>query len=356
MNFIPAYIIAYSNSDFTNPHEVVLPDDPKDCRETFTHAGAKYWGLETCRHKATSVVRDSNKIVYQYDAHNWVKIGFKERANISSVNISTKWFTGNQVRAVSIVMIDELLNSKVEVLSRVSLKPDQEHTFTFRSIVATECLIKVYYEGGLSRINFMGESAERQLPTRENLLEKARISHVSNAHYGNPSMAVQGNRKEMHMVGWESARTGYGEQAVFQLEHPSRINEIVVDTYLHRFNSPLTCHLFGLSINDWENVDAHMSSIPKWMLHFNDGYQVIPDNFQEYMLNQSYLQEKTTEPTTFEISLFNKPDSPWNAILPHENLTPDTYHRFKDLQDHGPFSHLLYMHYPNGGIHGLKCL
>ena len=92
MKFIPAFIIAYSNSDFTNPHEVVLQEEPKDCREVFTHSGAKYWGLETCRHKATSIDNDKKKITYQHDAYNWLSLAFKERAEISSVNLSTKWF------------------------------------------------------------------------------------------------------------------------------------------------------------------------------------------------------------------------------------------------------------------------
>jgi len=242
-----------------------------------------------------------------------VKIGFKKRAKISSVQISTKWFTGNQARAVSVVMIDELSKQEVEVLSRVSLQPDQEHTFTFPEIIATECFIKIFYEGGISRINFFGEVAEKQLPIRKNLLENASISHVSNDHYGNPKMAVQGSRKEMHMVGWESARTGYGEQAIFHFEQPTHINEIVVDTYLHRFNSPLTCHVFGLLLEEGKNLESYLPTLPKWMLQFED------------------------------------------AVLPHENLEPDTYHRFTSLKENGPFSHLLYLHYPNGGIHGLKC-
>ena len=354
MTFISSYIIAYSNSDFTNPHEVVLPDEPKDCRKDFTHAGAKYWGLETKRHLATSLDKTNKKIYYQHQAYNWLKLGFKERGKISTVKISTKWFTGNQVRAVSIIMIDELLKEEMEVLTRVDLQPDQEHTFSFPSTTATECLIKIYYEGGISRINFFGELAEQQLPKRENLLGKAKISHVSNDHYGHPKMAVNGNRKELHMVGWESARTGFGEQAIFHLERPTKIQEVVVDTYLHRFNAPLTCHVFGLLLEDGKKLADYLLDIPKWVLKFEDGHKVLPDNFQQYMLDQSYLKEKTSQANKFEILLFNPPNSAWKAILDYQPLAPDTFHRFTDLKHIGSFSHLLYMHYPNGGIHGLK--
>ncbi len=354
MKFIPSYIIGYSNSDFTNPHEVVLPDEPKDCRKVFTHAGAKYWGLETCRHKATRIDPADKKIYYDHHAHNWLKLGFQERAELSSMSVSTKWYTGNQARAISVILIDELSNTQLEVLTRVELQPDQEHTFSFAPTLATECYIKIFYEGGISRINFFGESATKQLPTRKNLLQTATISNISNVHYGNPEMAVKGNRKELHMVGWESARTGFGEQAVFHLEQPTEIQEIVVDTYLHRYNAPLTCHVFGLLLTPEMDINNQLSSLPKWQLFFEDGHQVRPANFQQYMLHQLYLQEKTNQPTQFEISLSTPPNSPWKAILPFEQLQPDTYHRFTDLDHHGPFSHLLYLHYPNGGIHGLK--
>jgi allantoicase len=161
--FIPSHIIAYSNSDFTNPHEVVLPDDPKDCTDNYTHMGVKYWGLETKRHKATTIEEGNKKIYYNHEAHHWLKIGFKYRTEIKSLRVSTKWFTGNQVRAISVLLIDELTGGEQEVLSKKILQPDQEHHFLFEATTATECLIKMYYEGGISRINFFGEKTEAQL-------------------------------------------------------------------------------------------------------------------------------------------------------------------------------------------------
>ena len=110
-----------------------------------------------------------------------------------------------------------------------------------------------------------------------------------------------------------------------------------MDTYLHRFNSPLTCHVFGLLIEEGKDVESYLPSIPKWVLRFDDGHQVIPENFQQYMLDQSYLKEKTSVSSSFEIALFNQPDSPWVAVLPHENLVSDTFHRFTSLEENDPF-------------------
>ena len=352
--FIPAFIIAYSNSDFTNPHEVVLETDPIDCTQDYTHMGVKYWGLETCRHKASEVQPAQKSIRYDHNSYHWIRIGFRERAQLSELRVSTRWFTGNQVRGISVVLIDEGTKRESEVLTRVSLQPDQEHRFEFEETVATEALIRLYYEGGISRINFFGESVAQQLPDKINLLKSAEISYVSNDHYGHPAMAVNGERKELHMVGWESARTGFGEQALFQLTHPAKIEELVVDTYLHRLNAPLTCHLFGLQITAESSLDEHMQKAPRWKIRFTDGTEVIPENFQQFMLAEKYLEIETDDPGAFEILLHLPESSEWKALLPFEVLQADTYHRFFPEQKEEACSHLLYLHYPNGGIHGMK--
>jgi allantoicase len=351
---LPAFLIAYSDSDFTNPHEAVLPDAPKDCRGHFTHMGAKYWGYETRRHRATTVLPEKQALAYDHNAHNWMMIGLKRRAKIKEISISTKWYTGNQVRAVSVFLVDELTGKAKQVLNRKDLKPDAEHRFKIPATIATECLVECYYEGGLSRINFFGEEMKEQLPERPNLLEGAKITHVSNEHYGKPDRAVIGNRGEMHMVGWESARTGFGERALFHLKKPAVIGEIVVDTYLHRLNAPLTAHAFGVNASE-KQIEALMKQAPRWKLVFAGGKEVIPPDFRDYMLKQKYLKEKgVKDPENFRIMLHLPKGSAWKPLLPFAPLSPDTFHRFRELKKAGPVTHVLYMHYPNGGIHGLK--
>jgi allantoicase len=87
--FLQAFLIGYSDSDFTNPHEAMLPDEPRDCRGDFTHMGAKYWGFESRRHRATTVVADKQALLYDHGAHDWLLIGLKRRAEVSVARIST---------------------------------------------------------------------------------------------------------------------------------------------------------------------------------------------------------------------------------------------------------------------------
>jgi allantoicase len=351
---IPAALIAYSESDFTNPHEVVLPGAPKDRRGDFTHMGARYWGYESRRHRATRVRPREAALEFDHRAGNWMRIGLKRRAKVGRIAISTRWFTGNQVRAVSVSLTDEVTGRARRVLTRAKLRPDAEHAFTIRPTLATECRVEIHSEGGIARIRFFGEVAKEQPLRRRNLLAGARITHVSNAHYGKPEQAVAGDRRPMHMVGWESARTGYGEQALFHLGRPAVIDEVVVDTYLHRLNAPLTAHVFGVNATA-RDLPGLMKQAPRWSLVFDGKKQVIPADLRDYMLNQRYLREHgVKDRERFRIRLHVPKDCPWQAILPFAPLSPDTLHRFRKLHDVGPVTHVLYMHFDNGGIHGLK--
>ncbi len=347
---LSAFVVSYSDSSFTNPHEVARFDEPPECTGNFTHMGAKYWGFETVRHRATCLLEDGQGFRFDHNAHNWLRLGLKQRASISRINISTRWFTGNQVPEVSIELIDG--QSTKEVLTRVPLMPDQDHAFTIPETIASECLIRCYHEGGIARVTLEGEPLDDE-PRPENLLTHAIISHVSNEHYGKPQDAVAGERGVDYMLGWESARTGFGEHALFHLRSPARISELIVDTYLHRLNPPLSCHVFGLRIQDGMDLDDLWQSRPCWAIEFDDGISVFPENFTSYMQEKRFLEEPTAEPEVFNVRLHRK-DERWLPLVSFGHLRADTWHRFRDIESTEPVTHVLYMHYPNGGIHGLK--
>ena len=157
------------------------------------------------------------------------------------------------------------------MIERAKLKPDEDHVFIVASLTASRCRVRCYHEGGIARVNLFGE-AEEALIEQTNLLEKARISYVSNDHYGSPAMAVEGQREQDYMIGWESARTGFGEQCVFSfLRRVEKL--IIVDTYMHRLNPPLSCHLFGLVDKRGFEIEA-MKKQPSWCIQFDNGTEV----------------------------------------------------------------------------------
>ncbi len=342
--YLPAFLMSYSDSSFTNPHEVVLPDEPPDCTGDFTHMGAKYWGFETARHRALE--RTASGFRFDDEACHEFVIGLKQRCVVEEIRVSTKWFTGNQVPEVTLELVDG--DHSEVVVERARLMPSDEHIFQVDRITASRCRVLCFHEGGIARVNLFGE-AGIELYARPNLLEQARISHVSNDHYGSPMMAVAGNRHENHMVGWESARNGFGERCVFSFDQSIEPRLLVVDTYLHRLNPPLSCHLFGCD----GDLETALTLSPRWTVKFEDGSEVIPDNIQSYISSRQFLQASAPNPGKFEVVLTTPADSPWQPLLAFGDLRPDTWHEFA-LEQGQRFSHLLYSHFPNGGVHGLK--
>lgn len=346
---IPAFIRRYSDSSFAVIHNITKSDEPVFDADAFTIVGKEMDGSESRRYRAfTAVESDRPEMIFDPDAHDVIDIRLKNRAKVFTIEISTEWFTGNQVQEVSLTLIDEVTKNQVVALTRQSLKPDQKHFFEVNGITATEARVQTYPDGGIARIRFYGQAME-PLDARENILERAKITHVSNAHFGSPLMAVQGRRQVEHMWGWESARTGYGEQALFNLDRDYMIDEIVVDTYRHTFNAAPMCSVFGAK-GDPETL---MKQTPRWAIRFADGSVVTPPNLREYMANREYRNEnRGNEPFNHFLQVDEK--SPWQAVIMRGMLERDTYHRFCDLKSRGPFSHLLFLYFPSGGIHGLK--
>ncbi len=96
-----------------------------------------------------------------------------------------------------------------------------------------------------------------------------------------------------------------------------------------------------------------MSTPPKWAVTKPDGETLVPDNFQKYMQLHREGTDHHEQSKALVIRL--KAGSPiWKPLLPFKALRPDTYHTFTELDYLGPIAHLLFMHYPNGGIHWLK--
>jgi allantoicase len=353
MTRIPAFLKSYSDSSFTNPHQVALPETPPDCTGDFTHMGAKYWGFETKRHIATTINATKDGFNFNADGHHWLHLGLAFRSKITSLSVSTKWFTGNQVPVISVLLTDKLNGTTATVITKERLAPDAEHQFDIDPTWATDCKVLCYHEGGISQVNLFGDQGA-PLYQQENILEHAEISHISNEHYGRPADVVIGKREQDYMFGWESARTGFGEHALFKLQQKTNIATIIVDTYLHRLNPPLSCHVFGADLSDADLASLSTlpaSSLPQWKIVFPDQKEIVPDDFRDYMGKQSYLELGYSE---FEIKLHLPDPDVWKTLISFGQLYPDTWHEYNDMATKGAMNAIYYMHFPHGGIHGLK--
>ena len=117
---------------------------------------AKLGELKTSWHRATTVNTAERSLNYDHTAYHWFLIGLLERAEISSMRICTKRYTGNHVPVVSVLLRDELTETEAQVLQRQLLGPDAEHELPIPPTAATECRVEIFSEEEISRVNLIG--------------------------------------------------------------------------------------------------------------------------------------------------------------------------------------------------------
>lgn len=350
--FIPARVLDYSDSAFTVVHQVVKLEEPVFDPDAFTLMGKEMDGCESRRHRSVAAVPERAAFRYDPRAHNFIRIGFLQRSRVERLELSTEWFTGNQVQWARVYLTDELTGTRHLLLDRTRLEPDAKHFFDVEPLDGTELYVECYPDGGMARVRCYGERSSLSLPKRINLLEGAAVSHASNVHYGTPEDAVAGQREVEFMRGWESGRAGFGERVLFTRTHAAEVYEVVVDTYRHLLNTPPRFYLFGSRAEG--SSDDLMHHAPHWEV-VGGSKVVVPDDLRAYIRGQKYLADFGDD-APFELRLAYDEAGPWAPILVHEALRPDAYHRFTSLQSRGPYDRLLVMHFPNGGIHGLQVL
>ena len=72
------------------------------------------------------------------------------------------------------------------------------------------------------------------------------------------------------------------------------------------------------------------------------------------MTEQRYREEPALGSGPIQIRLANSNDGAWVPLAGFQRLNPDCLHRFTDVKTHPPVSHLLFMFFPSGGLHGLR--
>ncbi len=108
--------------------------------------------------------------------HDWVVVALGRRGRIVRVEIGTRYFRGNYPESASLEAVDapgaddpeaelELLDESgawSEILPRVGLEPDADHAYEppeLRPALATHVRLRIYPDGGISRLRLFGEPA-----------------------------------------------------------------------------------------------------------------------------------------------------------------------------------------------------
>ena len=300
-------VLAANDDFFASKENLVKDEDPVWNPDKFTSRGKWMDGWETRRRREPG--------------HDWAVIALGVPGILQHVVVDTSHFTGNFPESASIEAIDlpdnpsvvELVRDPgrwVEVVARTLLRGDTRNELTVhhRSRV-THVRLVIYPDGGIARLRAKGDpvppdgllDGEREVDLA--LLQNgARAIDCSDRHYSSPNrMLVPGKAKGM-WDGWETRRRrGAGNDwAVIRLAGRGEVSRLELDTTHFRGNAPGSV--------DVEAIDA-------------PGARIGDLRFAQ-----------------------------WSTLLSQTPVEPNSRHRWSDLAEAGPATHLRLNIHPDGGV------
>jgi allantoicase len=302
-----------ANDEFFAPKENLLrPGRGLFIPDKYTARGKWMDGWETRRRRIPG--------------HDWCVIRLGMAGRIRGVDVDTHHFVGNFPERASIeaCVRPEKLETRTllgprtawrEILPPSSLRGSSENLFEIdASEVFTHVRLNIYPDGGVARLRIYGE-VDPSLALRSNrVLDLASIRNgglvmgASDMHFGSKDNLIMPGRSASMGDGWETRRRrGPGfDWLVLKLAALGRIDKIEIDTNHFKGNFPESCSL--------EGCRAEGQSLDR-------------------------LTSGATE---------------WEEFLPRTRLYPHRRHFLQPRKGAGPFSHVRFNIFPDGGVSRLR--
>lgn len=344
---IPLEVLSYSDSLFTNPHDLVSSAPVNDGRGTFTHLGVKMEGLESARHLNFKALNGANGVVFNRDnaVTNEVRLRVKDSkvASVSEIEFDTAFYTRNNVNYVfTVTFVSDLDGSEVVVLRNLKLDGDAKKLVKLDKPENATRIILHLGEGGLARFKARGVFLKESLKRLESLLTSAKVFSASDASYGDPKLVLRSAREGSVMAGWESCRHSARHALGIDLGKSSHLMRIEIDTYMHRLNAFKYVAVLGTTSE--EPFDKILKDLPKWKVKHGAVETVVSDQD----LND-YHDKNAPLDSSFSYEITVPSNGSWRVLLPMSPLQPDTLHTFE--KDFGLVSRIMLLGVPDGGIH-----
>jgi allantoicase len=292
-----------SDEFFAAKERLIQPADPVFIEDKYDDHGKWMDGWESRRRRTPG-----------HD-HCIIRLGVP--GVVHGIDIDTRYFTGNfppQASVDACVSNEDIPDSGwTEIVPRTDLAGDQHHFVEVSDRqVWTHLKLNIYPDGGIARLRIYGEvraelEADNGVIDLFALRNGGRALAASDEHYGSMHNLNLPGRGVNMGDGWETARRrGPGNDwVIVALGRPGVVERVEVDTAHFKGNYP-----------DRVSVEAAL---------FEHHGQATVDSDR------------------------------WQTLLPEAKLQMDQQHYFeKELEDHGPVSHVRMSIYPDGGVSRLR--
>lgn len=347
-------LLSYTDSLFTNPHDIVSHSLPLDGRGTFSHVGVRMQGLESRRHlnfrcmdaSRGAFVRDAS---IRNDLH--LRVCGGQVAVMDGMEINTAFFTHNNVAivySIEFLLVDLSTNTSTVThhIERIHLSGDSVTRIDLPDgVKATDIKISCG-EGGITRFHVYGELCDGHFKHKEvDILHNERSNAVivasSDSTYGDAKLVLRQRREGSVMAGWESCRHSGVHYLIVRMPDQSCVHRIEVDTYMHVLNPfRYVCVLGANLVND----EACRELLPKCKVKSN---AELKDWLSIHDLNQMCADNAST----VEYEMVVGQESGLKQLIPWTAIKADTLHTFYIDANTTEFTHLFVLAVPDGGLH-----
>lgn len=294
-----------TNDDFFAPMtNLVKPEAPVWIADKYTTKGKWMDGWESRRRRTPG--------------YDWCELKLGLRGVIKGVNVQTSFFTGNYPSHASLDAKDGK-GAWVEILPKTALNGNSDNFLPVKSDKAWDHVrLNIFPDGGVARLRVYGDVAPdwSKLP-KKSVIDLVSVENgglpllASDMHYSHPQNLIMPGRSKNMGDGWETKRRrGPGHDwTILKLGTAGTISKIEVDTNFFKGNYPDSCMLEGVHKPGATGTE-------------------LADEFVT-----------------------------WTPILPQTKLSAHKRHFFqKEIQKHGPVTHVRLNMYPDGGISRLRLL
>jgi allantoicase len=302
-----------ANDEFFAPKENLLkPGRGLFIPDKYTARGKWMDGWETRRRRTPG--------------HDWCVVRLGVPGRIRGVDVDTNHFVGNFPEEASVeacfrpgeVSARALLGPRTpwrEVLARSPLRGTSQNLFaTLAEGVFTHVRLNIYPDGGVARLRVYGEvdssavARARRALDLASILNGALVLGASDMHFGSKDNLIMPGRSANMGDGWETRRRrGPGHDwLILRLAASGVIERIEVDTNHFKGNFPESCSLEGCAAAG------------------------------------ATFEQLTSGATS------------WTELLPRTRLSPHRRHFLKPGKQAGPYSHVRFRIYPDGGVSRLR--